>query len=415
MNRATFFFIVLLVSTSVLLLLPKQVSALQDSLLPPKAIVQPADTMKTPAAGDAVELLIRWFKIDTSHKYRSERKVRFSLLPSAAAVPGGGAAVITTLNAAFYLGDRTKTNLSTADFTPVITTTGKIMLSGKSTLWFRNNFASIITELRYFKYPDYTWGIGGNTDEGNRSIMEFEYLRYYQALLKKVAGNTSLGVGYRFDKHYNIEEQLEDSTKTSNIAGYPYGTTSRSQSSGFTLKLLYDSRKNSINTPGGKYLSVVYRDNLGELGSDYEWQSIYADGRLYFPLNSGKRKLLAFRSYYWGILNGEVPYLDLPANGWDLTALSRGISRGRYKSSALLYGEGEYRFDLSQNGFWGGVAFVNCLGASDFEDKSSYHFHPAAGLGVRMKFNKYSHSNIALDFAFSKNFYGFYLNLAEAF
>ena len=79
----------------------------------------------------------------------------------------------------------------------------------------------------------------------------------------------------------------------------------------------------------------MYRDNLGELGSDYEWQSIYADGRLYFPLNSGKRKLLAFRSYYWGILNGEVPYLDLPANGWDLTALSRGISRGRYKSSAL--------------------------------------------------------------------------------
>ena len=95
------------------------------------------------------------------------------------------------------------------------------MLSGKSTLWFRNNFASIITELRYFKYPDYTWGIGGNTDEGNRSIMEFEYLRYYQALLKKVAGNTSLGVGYRFDKHYNIEEQLEDSTKPPILQGIP--------------------------------------------------------------------------------------------------------------------------------------------------------------------------------------------------
>lgn len=412
MNRA-FVCMAIIVCAGFSVLLPEFAGAQQDSS---STIYTPnpnADTVK--AAGDVVELLIRWFKIDTSHKYRVDRKVRFSLLPSGAAVPGGGAAVVTTLNAAFYLGDRSTTNLSTADFTPVLTTTGKIMLSLKSTLWFRNNFASIITEARYFKYPDYTWGIGGNTPEENRSIMEFEYFRYYQALLKKIAGNTSFGLGYRFDKYYNIAEELEDSAKPSNIAEYPYGTGNKSQSSGLTLQLLYDSRKNSINPPDGQYLSVVYRDNLQELASDHEWQSIYADGRAYVPLNSSKRKLLAFRSYYWGVLSGKVPYLDLPSNGWDFTASSRGIRRGRHRSSALLYAESEYRFDISQNGFWGAVAFVNCLGASDFYTKKDYHFHPAAGLGVRMKFNKYSRSNVALDFAFSKGFYGFYLNLGEAF
>lgn len=409
-----FFFIIFI---SCCVLLPAPSLAQTDSLLPPQDSIYMVknDTVAQSPAADVIELLIRWFKVDSTNKNRSAKKVQFSFLPAAAAVPGGGAAIVTSLNAAFYLGDRASTNLSTADFTPVITTTGKLLMSLRSTIWLKNNKATIFTETRYFKYPDYTWGIGSNTAEDNRSDLNFEYLRYYQSILKKIAGNTSLGMGYRFDKYYNIKEELEDSSKTSNLEPYPYGTGSQSQSSGFTVQLLYDSRKNSINPPGGKYLSVVYRNNLEAMASDHNWQSIYADGRVFFPLNSTKRKLLAFRSYYWNILSGDVPYFDLPANGWDFTASCRGIRRGRYRSNALLYGESEYRFDISSNGFWGGVAFVNCLGVSDFDTQKFGYFHPAAGCGVRIKFNKYSRSNIALDFAFSKDFFGLYLNLGEAF
>jgi hypothetical protein len=397
-------------------LFPENSFAQQDSLLfKQKSEIKSTDTTKPAKPVDIIEVAIRAFNIDTTRKPRSVKKVNFSLLPSGAALPGGGAAIVTTLNAAFYLGDKTQTNLSTIDFTPVFTTTKKILLSLKSSVWLKDNSANIAGEIRYFKYPDYTWGLGGSSPEENRSLLEFEYVRFYQSVLKKIAGSFSAGIGYRFDHYYNIEEELEDSSKTPNMKTYPYGASSSSQSSGFTLQVLYDSRKNSINPPGGKYLSVVYRDNPEGLGSDYHWQSLFADGRIYFPFNSHLRKILAFRSYYWTILHGDVPYLDLPANGWDYMGYPRGIRRERYRSNALVYGESEFRFDITRSGFWGGVVFVNCLSASEFDTHDFSSYHPAAGFGVRMKFNKYSQSNVALDFAFSKEFKGVYLNLGEAF
>ena len=392
-----------------------KVSAQADSLKPKDTSFKQINKAKTLPPADLIEIAIRIFNIDTTRRPRSTKKINFSLLPAGASVPGGGAAVVTTLNAAFYTGNNATTNLSTVDFTPVFTTTGKILISLKSSVWLKNNVANISGEIRYFNYPDYTWGLGGNSPEDNRSILNFQYIRFYQSALKKIAGSLSAGIGYRFDRYYNIKEELEDSSKSSNLSSYPYGTVSSSKSSGFTLQALYDSRKNSINPPGGKYFSLVYRNNPEWLGSDYSWQSLFADARIYLLIKSDKRKLLAFRGYYWTRLSGNVPYLDLPANGWDYTAYPRGIRRSRYRSNALIYGESEFRFDISQNGFWGGVAFVNCLGASEFYTQKFSVFHPAAGFGLRIKFNKYSGSNVALDFAFSQNFYGLYINLGEAF
>ena len=372
------------------------------------------DTAAQSKPADVIEVAIKLFKIDTTRNPRSTKKVNFSLLPGASAVPGGGAAIVTTLNAAFYLGDRKQTNLSTVYFTPVFTTSGKILLTLKSSIWLKNNSLFIPGEIRLFKYPYYTWGLGGNTPEENRTVLNFNYTRVYQSILKKIVGPLSAGIGYRFDGYYDIEEEVEDTSRHSNITTYTYGADS-STSSGFTLEVLYDSRKNSINPPNGKYLSVVYRNNPAGLGSHYEWQSLFVDGRIYLPIKSSKRKLIAFRSYYWTRLDGHMPYLDLPSNGWDFAGLPRGIQRSRYRSNALLSAETDYRFDISANGFWGGVVFASCLSASEFNTQNFSVFHPAAGCGIRIKFNKYSGSNIAIDFAFSKHFAGVYLNLGEAF
>src|SRR3954469_16746466 len=193
----------------------------QDSLsIQHDSLVTKTDTTKPSKPTDVIEVAIRVFNIDTTRKPRSTKKVNFSFLPSAATVPGGGAAIVTTLNAAFYLGDKTQTNLSTVEFTPVITTTKKILLSLKSSVWLKNNSANIAGEIRYFKYPDYTWGLGGSTPEENRSLLEFENIRFYQSILKKIVGSLSAGMGYRFDHYYNIEEELEDSSKAPNLKTY---------------------------------------------------------------------------------------------------------------------------------------------------------------------------------------------------
>jgi hypothetical protein len=364
---------------------------------------------------DLIEFTIKFLGIDTTTRSNPNKKIRFTLIPASSGTSNGKTTLISTLNASFTLGDPKRTNLSTANLSPSWSS-GKFQLGLSSSIWLKNNSANIPGEFRYFNYNDYTWGLGGNTAESNRSNLYFKYVRFYQAYLKKIVGSWSGGIGYRYDGYSNISEELGDSTKPSNLSKYPYGTGSSSLAQGYTLQVLYDSRKNSNNPDQGKYLSIVYRNNPAWLRNDFLWQSVFIDGRIYVPLVSNKRKLLAFRSYYWSTLAGNVPYLDLPANGWgDLSSYPRGIERGRYRSNALLYGESEFRFDITKKGFLGGVAFVNCLSATVMNTGQFTKPNVAIGVGVRVKFNKISATNLGIDFAGNQFYQGVTVSLGEAF
>ena len=94
---------------------------------------------------------------------------------------------------------------------------------------------------------------------------------------------------------------------------------------------------------------------------------------------------------------------------------SRGIRQNRYRSNALLYFESEYRFGITANGFLGGVLFASVTSASEYETQQFKYWHPSAGTGIRLKFNKYSNTNVTFDFGFSKEFASVYLNIGEAF
>jgi hypothetical protein len=81
----------------------------------------------------------------------------------------------------------------------------------------------------------------------------------------------------------------------------------------------------------------------------------------------------------------------------------------------MLDFEAEYRFGISYNGFWGGVIFGSITSASEYESQHFLYWHPAGGAGVRMKFNKYSDTNISFDVAVSKGFVNVYLFIGEAY
>ena len=80
-----------------------------------------------------------------------------------------------------------------------------------------------------------------------------------------------------------------------------------------------------------------------------------------------------------------------------------------------MYFESEYRFGITSNGFIGGVVFGSLTSASEYESQQFLYWHPAGGAGLRMKFNKYSDTNIGLDLALSKDYFGVYLFIGEAY
>ncbi|AEV98817.1 hypothetical protein A4D02_09725 [Niastella koreensis] len=382
---------------------------------------QPAsvDTSGLTRQKDLIDLLKKLFKADQQKidSTRLKKKFQFSLIPVAGNAAGGGKAVATAFNAAFYTGDPSATSLSTIYFTPWFTLSGKFVLPFRNQVWLPNNALLLKGDTRFMIYPQYTWGIGGHTNENEKILLEYNYLRLYHSCLKKIRKNFFLGAGYDLDFHFN-NRLGNDSSALATIPFFDYTKEyhQSTTSSGPVINFLIDSRRNATNPPRGFYLSVDYRFNPEFLGSTYNWQSAFIDVRKYFSFSKYRQNILACWSYYWTVTNGRAPYLDLPSIGWDYyNSSGRGFEQNRYRGKRLLYFESEYRRDLSPNGFWGFVVFANAHTVSEYEGNAFVYWHPAAGAGLRIKFNKISRTNIGIDVGVSKNYTGIYLSLGEAF
>jgi len=361
---------------------------------------------------DLVGYLATWLKIKDSKERRDNRKIRFTLFPT---TTSSGKTSFTSFNASFVLGGNvTNTNVSTVYFYPYIGFGGQYGFDVQSYVWYPQNRWNFIGEYFYHNYPQDTWGLGGDTPEDQMTLIDYKHLRIHQKSMKEIWPHFSAGLGYALDNHYNINVGGTDWDTLGSYLPYNQGI---SVSSGILMPLLYDSRRNSANPKHGFMAGATFRANTPYLGSDDKWQSLFLDVRKYFPISGMRNNILALRSYYWTILSGEAPYLDLPAVRWEPTPgqSSRGIKQNRYRSNAMLDFETEYRFGISDNGFWGGVVFGSITSASEYESQHFLYWHPAGGAGVRMKFNKYSDTNISFDVAVSKGFVNVYLFIGEAY
>ncbi|HPH45892.1 MAG TPA: BamA/TamA family outer membrane protein [Chryseolinea sp.] len=364
---------------------------------------------------DLVDVFLGKKSRTTTNQVRSGKKVHFSILPAAVNVPGGGRAVITAANAAFYLGDPDSTNLSNVYLIPYTNLTNRYGLYIRPNLWLAKNSFNILGDYRVAHFPQYSWGLGGDSPEWDRSLIDADYLRFYQYAYKKIYRNWYAGLGYAWDYYYNIDETEFEGT--GHLERYGQQEYSSTVSSGLTFSIKLDARENAINPQGGSYLLLTWRWNSEGLGSTFTNSSLFIDGRKYLKMSKTRDNIIAFRSYYWSVLAGETPYLDLPATNWaPATGISgRGFQSGRYRSNAMIYAEGEQRVQLTDNGLVGMVAFMNITSASELDTQHFQHWQVGGGFGLRTKFNKYSDTNIAIDFGFSANYWGVWLNIGEVF
>ena len=219
-----------------------------------------------------------------------------------------------------------------------------------------------------------------------------------------------LGAGFQLDKHYNITS----TDSNINFKIYNYGSN-RTTSSGLWLCVKYDSRKNSNNPQGGAYLSVSTRINNKLLISANNWQSLLIDARKYVKLPTKRSNIFAFWLYSWNAIGKQIPYLDLPSSGWDTYSnVGRGYIQSRLRDKYYAHIEAEYRFDILKNGLLGGVVFANAQTANHIV--RIQRLLPAVGTGLRLKLNKYSKVNFAVDYAVGVNgSHGFFFDVAEVF
>jgi hypothetical protein len=157
------------------------------------------------------------------------------------------------------------------------------------------------------------------------------------------------------------------------------------------------------------------------MGSTRKATQLWLEYRDYFNLSAANpRHLIALWSYTWLVASGRVPYMLLPATGWDLFGRSgRPHTSGRFRGQDLNYTEAEWRFPLPGfNRKLGGVAFVNATTASNRNSNIMLfeHFQFGYGAGLRYMVNTKTRANISLDYGRGVNgASGVFVNINEMF
>ena len=362
-----------------------------------------------------------------------------TFIPVVGVNPTYGTAYGIAFSSGITLGDIATTKMSTITANAIETTKKQTMFLVKSVGYTDNNDWMFIEDGRLFLSSQDTFGLGtGKTRDGRQQSdllqedgqpMDFDLYRFHFTLAKKLKPSLYLGIGYMYDQYAHIKDVSLDLENNHTTSYYDYSMKhgfklDKAITSGVSLNLIYDTRDNVTTPYSGMYAFGSFKYFPTFLGSDKDGSSLWLEFRDYFSLSEeNPRKLLALWSYYSSVTSGDLPYLDLPALGWDQFGRSgRGYTQGRFRGESIFYTELELRMPLNISkkhpDRYGYTVFANATTTSneDRDIKLFNNFQMGAGVGFRYLLNKKSKSYLAIDLAIAENKKtSVYLNINEAF
>jgi hypothetical protein len=383
-----------------------------------------------------------------SEKTKTYGKVKFIPLPVIGANPTSGFMIGLAPGATWFMGDPKNTSLSSALGTLIYTSKKQWIITLKATTFLKGDKWNLLTDIRYFITSQPTYGLGTGPQSGkplangfadysnnpynpvsSAQMMAFNYLRFYQTVMRRYKDSRFFGgLGYHMDYHYNIDDKMLDLTSSPQTltSHYVYNTskgisTTEYVLSGISLNALYDSRDNAVNPYKGRYAFVNLHINPTFLGSSKSSTMLWLEYRDYLHLSKERpRHLIGLWTYGWFVTSGKVPYMDLPALGWDQFGRSgRAYTQGRFRGEDVIYSELEYRVPLQrEKETFGAVFFVNGVTASNRSGNINLgeYINFGYGAGLRVMIDKKARTNLNIDYAFGNyGAQGFYLGLNEVF
>jgi Omp85 superfamily domain len=373
-----------------------------------------------------------------------------SIIPAFGYTPQNGFVLGITTLAGIYLGDPETTTISSLGLVAFFTTKSQFIAQSRNVAILEGNAWQLHGDYRLLLTNQSTYGLGSSSDSRDTGLsvgglgftttvageqpMDFNLVRFHQSVLKRVIGPFYAGGSFRFDRYFGIQDlryapQAVPPVITSHAAysqqfGFPTGAYN---TSGVGLEAVFDTRDSTINAYRGWYLNASYRFYPEWLGSTRGAQLLYGEARTYVSLSADvPRNVLAVWVLAQGVTSGELPYLALPSIGWDFAGRTgRGYVQGRFRGTAEVYAEAEWRFRLTRDGFLGGAVFANAStfsrpaygvpGSSVPAEGLFSRIRPAGGFGLRFMMNREARNNVTLDFAFGQDSAGIYFGAGEAF
>jgi hypothetical protein len=375
-----------------------------------------------------------------------------ALLPAVGYNPALGFLIGVVGTFGMYLGNPADTTMSKLSALVLLTTNKQLVIQLGTTIMTGQNDWELEGDWRFLIYNQNTYGLGTGTPPVSNGFtiggwgetapitgaqpMKFNLIRLHETVFKKVSGSFYLGGGYWLTRYYAVVDQSLNLSASPPVvtSSYAYNTVygfnnNEYTVSGVTANFLYDSRDSSINAYRGFYSQLGIGGFPTWLGSTKASSWAGADVRAYMGLSDEvPRNVIAFWVLAAGPLGGQTPYLALWSIGWDAASTSgRGYVQGRFRGTAEVYAEAEWRFRITNDGFFGGALFASgetfsrpavslpTYGYSDAGEKLFQNVKLAGGFGLRFLMSKEARTNIRLDFAWGVNSFGVYLGCGEAF
>lgn len=334
-----------------------------------------------------------------------------------------------------FKGKMADDKYSSANIGISYTTENQLIINLKNNVFLKHNTVFFSGDWRFYLFSQANYGLGSDimpTIKNNKNFvldslkepMKYNYLKFHQTVSWKIKGDFFVGVGVHLDGYNSIiDEKLNiASGQYTNHYNYnkKYGFSDKSYYvNGISLNLLYDSRDNQINTNRGWYGNVNYRLNPALNKNQVASSVLFAEYRYFIPLSkTNEQHVFSIWTYGQFITSGKVPYLNLPAIGWDQRSRSgKGYTQGLFRGYDLVYLETEYRFPISCNQLFSGTLFANFTSVSD-KDRNVHLFgyiQPAVGVGFRILIDKATRTNLVFNYGWGHRSKAFYLNAGETF
>jgi outer membrane protein assembly factor BamA len=370
---------------------------------------------------------IRWVTKQPKAEVVDTVQPKAAILPSIGYNPSMGFVLGAKISGVVQYGSPENTNLSSFGIEAQITTKEIRTAQVRHNIFRKGNEWNLQGNWQISKYliSDYGDGPGSDqylTNSDSLFPIRFQFLRLTERVYRRIAPNLYLGVGMTFNFRWSIDDEKLDDLGTTPHERYSLRNeidSKKYNSNGWLLGFQYNTRDHPLRAYKGTYFEVFVRFNPTWLGSTKEsWQLAY-DFRKYFSLSSNRPEhVLAFWHTASYRLGGTIPYLEMPATGYDAYNRSgRGYTIGRFKGPSSAYFELEYRFPILHNKLVSGVTFVNAQSVSSDQGVKIFQFwEPAAGAGLRFLLQKQSRSTICFDYAVGKyGSNGFFFGLNEVF
>jgi outer membrane protein assembly factor BamA len=373
-------------------------------------------------------------KKDTLKAAKPAKNSFFLVIPVIGSQPAtgfmfGGVAQYT------FKGKEAKDKYSIVNLGVTYTSKKQLMINAKNSVLLKENKIYLNGDYRLYLFSQPNYGLGtaiipGHKQNANFDIdslaqpMDYNYFKFHQTISWEVKNNFYVGAGIDIDWYASIKDQNLDVENGQYTYHYNYSQKYGFDDleyfiNGFSLNLVYDSRDNQVNATHGIFANFDYRINPALFNNQRNSNVLYTEYRQFIPLSSkDKRYILALWTYGQFITSGKVPYLNLPAIGWDQRSRSgEGYTQGLFRGSNLIYLSSEFRFPISCNHMFSGTVFTNFTTASntDTNEKLFQYVQPAIGVGLRILIDKQTRTNLIVDYAWGRNSNGFYLNAGETF